>query len=306
METTQKLEDINQLLDKDKYDNLDSFLRDFEWDLVGETILIPKNVRIFAKGIHDVEVRVDLLKFLHKYARQYFYDAAEHLSYRDKVNSISDPYIEKVKTPDEYIQRFQQEVAFLLDQIETAGEFSGDKFKKLQKRIEELEKKNEKLEEIRQTLINEVEILKAKIEELEHPERKHQIPNELQCEEFYHIITYLENMRIVTHRKGDAYYRSSICYHWNSTKALFGYFVCKICYLLELRTREDHLIWKPFKQAFENFGELEKQARDHASKNRNWENPSSAKPEDAYIVDDALKYSEEQMARSKARKKDRI
>ena len=280
-------------------------LKLIEWDLVADELIEPKEIRKFTKRITDEEVRLDVMKFLQKYAKQYFREAAERAEYKEKVdNSVGFSLVAiHIKTPDERVQLIRQELLFLIDQIENKGQYTGDHVAKLNKRIAELEKQNSKMAEIRQTLIQEIEVLKARIEILEHPERRHQIPDELRCEEFYHIINYLSKCRVVTAKKTEeSYYGIPLCYRWNKSKALFGYFVCKVCYLLELRTRNDHLIWKPFKQAFENFDALEKQARDLASKNKNWEDSFSTKPDEAYLIDDALKYAEEEMALSKNQK----
>lgn len=302
-ESPKTVADIIEWINEKRYENLDELLKLIEWDLVARELINPKDIRKFTKRITDEEVRLDVMKFLQKYAKQYFREAAEQLEYNDKVENMSSLIREKERTADQYIDLFRQELLFLIDQIENKGQYTGDHVAKLNKRIAELEKQNSKMAEIRQTLIQEIEVLKARIEILEHPERRHQIPDELRCEEFYHIINYLSKCRVVTAKKTeDSYYGVPLYYRWNKSKALFGYFVCKVCYLLELRTRNDHLIWKPFKQAFENFDALEKQARDLASKNKNWEDSFSTKPDEAYLIDDALKYAEEEMALSKNQK----
>ena len=244
---------------------------------------------------------MDVMKFLFDYAEYYFTDGARELAWGGDTSIAKSVLDDRTR---DYISQFRSELSTQISQIEKTGAYSGDKFHKQENKIKDLEKEVEELKGQKQKLHKEIAALRLKINELEHPERKHQIPNELRCEEFYYIINYLQNKGIVTPKTTlESYYRTPICYHWNSPKVLFGYFVCKICYLLELRTKDDHLIWKPFKLAFENFDELEKQARDYASKNKNWETSSAIKPEDAFIIDEALKYSEEQMAKSKESKR---
>lgn len=284
------------------WQNLEELLQDgIHWSDIEPATIIPKmEIRAFCKKILDKEVRLDVMKFLFDYAEYYFSDGARELAWEGEISMPGDVIKSRIRN---YISEFRSELSTQITQIEKTGAYSGDKFHKQEARIKELEEQNEKLEEIRHTLINEIEILKARIDALEHPERGHQIPDELQCEEVYYIMHYLQQYRVVTPKPvSNAYYGNQLCYHWNKTKVLFGYFVCKVCYLLELRTKNDHLIWTVFKQAFDNFDALEKQARDHASKNRNWENASSKKPDEAYIIDEALEYSAEKIANSKARK----
>ena len=296
-----KLDKIAIHINKHQYDDLEVFLSDYDWDLVGEIILIPSNVRGFIKEIEDAEVRLDVARFLKKYAEQYLREAAERLEYAEaEKNAVSPSLVRKrEKSAEEYIEYFQQELGYLIDQLENSGGFSGDKFKKQQEKIENLEKQ---VKELQETNLQ----LKKRVDELEHPEKRHQVPNELRCEEFYHIMSYLQKSGYVSPRESPVgMYRGPIYYHWNilTPKALFGYFVCKTCYLLELRTKEDHLMWKLFKQAFDNFNKFEKQARDHASKNKNWENvASSVKPDGAHIIDEAFAYCAKQMELSKKRK----
>lgn len=293
--------DIIERINKKQYDNLDTFLKSIEWELVGDELIATIDLRHFTKCIADDETRLDVMKFLKKYAKQYFRKAAEDLEYNEHVRVASTVSIvrENVKSADEYLNLFEDELGYLIDQLENSGGFSGDKFKKQQEKIKNLEKQ---VKELQETNLQ----LKTRIDELEHPEKRHQVPNELRCEEFYHIMSYLQNSGYVSPRESPVgMYRGPIYYHWNilTPKALFGYFVCKTCYLLELRTKEDHLMWKLFKQAFDNFNKFEKQARDHASKNKNWENvASSVKPDGAHIIDEAFAYCAKQMELSKKRK----
>lgn len=288
--------------DESGWNSLFELLQDgILWSAIDPERIIPKNsLRCFTKSIIDKEVRLDVMKFLFDYAEYYFNDGAKELSWNGESSIVKETLDERTR---EYISQFRTELSTQISQIEKTGAYSGDTFHKQEEKIKDLEKETKDLKEEKKKLHQEIATLKARIDELAHPERQHQIPNELQCEEFYYIITYLQKKGIVTPKQApDSYYRNAVCYHWNTSKVLFGYFVCKVCYLLELRTRQDHLMWKLFKLAFDNFGELEKQARDLASKNKNWGSASSTKPDDAYIVDEALQYCAAQMELSKKRK----
>ena len=291
--------------DKSEWNNLDELLQDgILWSAIDPERIIPKNsLRCFTKSIIDKEVRLNVMKFLFDYAEYYFSDGARELAWVG-VNTIEKRDLEeRIRN---YITEFRTELSTQISQIEKNGAYSGDKFHKQENKIKDLEKEVEELKDQKQKLHKEIAALRSRIDELEHPERRHQVPNELRCEEFYHIISYLQKSGYVSPRESPVgMYRGPIYYHWNipSPKALFGYFVCKTCYLLELRTKEDHLMWKLFKQAFDNFDTFEKQARDQASKNKNWINAiSSDKPEGAHIIDDAFAYCAAQMELSKKRK----
>jgi len=288
------------------WQDLEELLQDgINWSEIQPETIIPKmEIRAFCKKILNKEVRLDVMKFLFDYAEYYFSDGARELAW---VGETSMPKSILEDRIHDYISQFRSELSTQISQIEKTGQFSGDRFRQLEEKIKKLEKEGKNLKEDKRKLHQEIATLKERIDELEHPEKRHQVPNELRCEEFYYIISYLQKYGYVSPRESPVgMYRGPIYYHWNipSPKALYGYFVCKTCYLLELRTKEDHLMWKLFKQAFDNFDTFEKQARDQASKNKNWINAiSSDKPEGAHIIDEALKYSEEQMAKSKESKR---
>ena len=290
--------------DKSEWNSLFELLQDgILWSAIDPERIIPKNsLRCFTKSIIDKEVRLDVMKFLFDYAEYYFNDGAKDLVWDGESPIVKSILDERTR---EYISQFRTELSTQISQIEKTGAYSGDKFKKQEEKNKKLEKEIGELKDERRKLHQEIATLKARIDELEHPERIHQVPNELRCEEFYHIITYLTKARVVQLvPRSDTYYNIPQCYHWNisTPKALFGYFVCKTCYLLEFRTKDDHLIWKPFKQAFDNFDTFEKQARDQASINHNWVDvTSSTKPDGAHVIDEAFDYSARQVALSKQR-----
>ena len=297
---------IFEAINRHEYDNLKTFLDNTDWYSFTPQFIIPReDIRRLVRIIKDEEVRRDVMNYLKRYASDYFRDGA-----REMAIDGGGVYIESEleRRTDEIMDDFKKELAFQIDLIESNGQFSGDKFSNLNKKIQDLENEIGNLKEERLKLHKEIATQKAMIDELEHPERKHQVPNELQCEEFYHIITYLTKARAVRPIHSPNYYnRDSVCYLWDiaTPKSLFGYFVCKTCYLLELRTKDDHLMWKLFKKAFINFDTFEKQARDHASLNKNWEDVrTSVKPDGAHIIDEAFEYCKKQMEISKNRKRE--
>lgn len=135
------IESIITTLNTHSYENLDSYLKDFEWDLVAPLLIEPKEIRKFSKRISDDEVRLDVMQFLEKYAKQYFREAAENKEYRERVRIMQDPYRDHIKTAKDYIELFKEELVFLIDQSKNAGQFTGEKFSKLEREKKQLEEK---------------------------------------------------------------------------------------------------------------------------------------------------------------------
>ena len=72
-----------------RFDDLDRFLKnDVEWESVGDILIIPQQVRKFIKSIQDKEARMDVARFLHKYARQYFREAAEGMENKERADGF--------------------------------------------------------------------------------------------------------------------------------------------------------------------------------------------------------------------------
>jgi len=231
------------------------------------------------------------MKFLQKYAVDYFFPMALTLSEADyRRGNIA--YIEIHNNASDIIEQFRKELLFQIDLIESTGEFSGDKFNKLQKRAKELEKQVEELK-------TENKKLSTKVDTYEHPYRHGLfIPIELQEEEFWHIMKYLQSKQIVMpYQDRNEYGLPHVaCYQWcdNASKALFGYFADRVSYELDLY-KDKHIQWKIFRPVFVNFKELEKQAKDVVSKYKSWANPQVPLPKGYEIIDAAVEYAMKKM-----------
>ena len=69
----EKLNSIIANINEHQYEDLDQYLKnDIDWEDIGYILLSPLKVRKFVKSIKGKEVRIDVMKFLHKYAKQYF------------------------------------------------------------------------------------------------------------------------------------------------------------------------------------------------------------------------------------------
>ena len=295
---TPTVEAISELLNKpDTWDcDLNKILLEIDWSSIAPDTIVPKlELRRFTKSITDTEIRLAVMKFLHEYARYYFYDSA--------YNYVVEEYNRNNWTPGDgdlehdtnvYVSVFQSELATQISQIEKTGEFSGDKFSKQAKRIAELEKQVSELQA-------ENKKLKGIVDQYENPfDYQFYIPDELQEEEFWHIMTYLQHKRLVHPKEDFDRYgmRRVACYVWKEKghKALFGYFADRVSFELDLY-KDKHVQWKIFRPAFINFKRVEKQAKDAVSAYKSWSNPQAPLPNDYQIIEEAIKYAEEQIAK---------
>lgn len=272
------LNKILQVINNHEYEDLDKFLKKTDWFSVPKDSILPRaKVRAFVTSIADDEVRLSVMRFLQKYEDHYF---------KEEDNGFT-----PVLGADP-ITAFHKELAVQIEQLTSTGEFSGDKFSKLQKRVNELEKQVEELKA-------ENKKLTTKVDKYEHPYRHRLfIPEELQEEEFLHIMKYLQSKQIaMPYQDRNEYGLPHVaCYLWcdNASKALFGYFADRVSYELDLY-KDKHIQWKIFRPVFVNFKELEKQAKDVVSKYKSWANPQVPLPKGYEIIDAAVKYAEEQM-----------
>lgn len=111
------------------------------------------------------------------------------------------------------------------------------------------------------------------------------------------ILLQLEKKGIIQKNTQDVYYPENntceismepICYTWKATKALYGYFVDKMSLLFELRTSGGMLQWKKFEPLFTNAQSLQAEALAVVSKYTK----SKRYPENAEIIEEAIKYAE--------------
>lgn len=282
----QTASEIIERINKKKYDNLDRFLKSIEWELVADELIQTIDLRHFTRCIADEEVRLDVMKFLKKYAKQYFRKAAEDLEYNENVRVASTVSIvqEYTKSADEYLELFENELGFLIDQLEECTKYTGDRFKKQEKRIKELEKQ---IEELKTANIN----LQAKVDHFEHPEKYGKyIPTELRNRQFQDIMAYLQKKQIVLPIYGDGDYGRLIqCYRWYGSKGLFGYYVERLNEEFELNEAREQRNWQIFESVFENYDKLVDEARKAVSKYR--KNNKALLPAKADFVDEAIKYA---------------
>ena len=291
--TTQQL--LNLINDPTKWDNgtqypsLQELLEETDWSIMDFNSIIPKQkLRAFCKGITNKEVRLDVMRFLHDYANYYFYDGAVEMGRSEWQGGTA--YMEKGARDiaEEYIRQFQSELATQINQIEKTGLYSGNKIGKLEKRIKELEKQVEELKK-------ENENFSAQLYKYQHPHANGKyIPEKLDRAEFYNIMSHLADhniVRVVT-EPDEMGIRKIICYQWDASKVLFGYFVTKVNDALELRGARVPYDWKVFEPAINNYGELIKEARKAFSTYNNSSSLQQNRIKNAEFVDEAIIYKE--------------
>ena len=235
------------------------------------------------------------MQFLQKYAIDYFLALSESSSELEfQRGNIT--YAGIVNNSRDRIEQFRKELLFQIDLIESTGEFSGDKFKKLQEKVNEQEQEiirlTAKIDELEKSL----EERDNKIYEQDHPEDKQFIPDSLNQPEFLFAMEYLEKKKIVTtFTHVTQYGRAPLCYVWAKTaKPLFGYLVDRISYELELR-KKGRLDWKLFRPAFRNYDEIVKQGKNAVSIYKYWSDPAGPLPENYHLVEEALEYATRRM-----------
>ena len=263
MNTKQVLEVINN----HQYEQLSDYLSDVNWLEIDPLTIVPQQaIRNFAKAIVDKEVRLDVMRFLEAYAENYFRAGAEELvrhDYAQKHVGFTSGVI-RIEA-DQYLDKFKTELKTQINQLQSAGDFSGDKFKKQQERIKQLETEFKELQDINREL-------KAKVDRFEHPEKYHKyIPSELRNRKFGDIMKYLHSVQIAIPIYADGDYGKVItCYQWYGGKGLFGYYVDKLNFEFELNEAREQLNWKIFEPAFNNYEKLIAEARKAVSNYKNY------------------------------------
>lgn len=281
-----------------KFENLDVYLKDqVEWEEISDELIIPKNTRKFIKSIQDKETRIAVANFLQKYARQYFREAAERQEYKETAENMYAVGVPDmpVKTADARLNLLQQELLFILDQEQSTGEFSGEKFKQQEKRIKQLEKEV-------QELVDKNAQLEKKLDRWENPWAYEKlIPEPLRNDTFFQIMNYLKSKQIVReiYERSD-YGHRICCYHWDAKKALFGYFVEQLNLEFDLNEARGQLNWQVFEPAIHNYGDIVEEARKAVSKYRN--SKKTLLPAQADIIKEAIKYADEIVPQDKKAK----
>ena len=272
---------LKQLNDRE-YTDLAKFLDSVDWFSIPREQIVPREkVRTFIKSIENEETRLNVARYLQKYEDYYF---------KESDNGFTADF-----GPDP-IAEFHRELEYLIQQLTTRGDFSDRKFNEMRIRKEQVEKQNKELQE-------RIKKLEGKIYAYEHRGDNLYIPEKLFSHEFMHIAQLLTQKQIViSHYKTDDYGYQRLAYMtWKEQCDLFGYFVDKISYELELRDSGGRLQWKLFAKAFDNYKEIERAAKNTVARYQT--HPETKMPENAEIIDNIIEIASAYEAERQAKEK---
>lgn len=196
---------------------------------------------------------------------------------------------------DSLLQESINEENNRLEQKQQVEKSKDDRIVELEEQIKTL--KQEKSQAIREKEAAERkrDYYKEKLDSLTSRLNKKYIPASLKSEEAVLIINELIEKDVISpmgHDTANGFVTQ--LYRWDESGALFGYFVDKMCFQLELYSSGGNINWKEFKPAFGNFEEKIKRARDTVSYYR--KHPEKRKPEKAEIIEEAIANAEKKIA----------
>ena len=271
--------------------NLNELLiEEIDWSDINPNTIVPKlEMRKFVKAIDDKEIRLDVIRFLHEYTDTYFNEGAEAIvreEFKARGYGATNDVI-RLEAAHK-IKNLRDELDAQIKQIKSAGEYTGDKFKTLTKRIEELE------EQVWQ-LSNQNKDLAIQLDKYKHPSQygKH-IPEELLKLGVYNMLLYLESVKVVrsvTEPNSRGMHQIT-CFQWDASKALFGYFVGKVNDAVGLRGARVPYNWKIFEPIINNYNELIDEARKSLSAINNSSSKQAIRLEGVEKIDEALNHRE--------------
>ena len=253
---------------------------DFDKEAVAEIVSRFHNLQSRALIIHEIRGKLD--------AANRDPNSSRKVSLQTQRAKADDAFMGKLlqECDEENAQREEQEQAIEKSKDERIAE--------LEKQVKKLT--SEKREAIRdkEDAERERDEYRKKWEELNSRLNKKYIPAELKSDEAKLIIEKLIKQDLITplgHHTGVEFVIQT--YRWDGTGALFGYFVDRMNYQLELADSGGRINWKPFKHAFSNYEEKEKRARDTVSYYK--QHPKAKMPEKAEKIDDAIAEAEKKL-----------
>lgn len=292
------LQNLVGKLNSHEYENLQNILVEgVDWFAIDTSTILPRpKVREFIISIEDKAIRLDVLEFLIKFGNDFFRD--------NELNRIKKCYDRGAISPnlmtkiehdaDDAVAAFKKELNLQIDLINSAGLFSAEKYRLLEKQVSDLSTQVKTLQEDNKKLSDKIHVY-------EHPTEHHFIiPEEFLEEEFWYIMNYLKDKKVVYPREAPDSYgiRRIVCYQWlgEKRKGLFGYFADRLSFELDIY-KNKRIQWNLFRMAFINFKDVEKQAKDTVSAYKSWSAPQAPLPQEHDLIDKAIKYAEVEMAK---------
>ena len=234
----------------------------------------------------SVKDRIDLIKEMRKEVDEYYIN----LDNPDETTLRNQKWLDN--RLDELLNKTEKEEAGYIQEKKEQTKSLESQIQELKKRIKELEAENKSLKKEKEAVERNVERLQEQLNKINNRLSQKHIPVSLKGEEAQLIINELIKNDIISPmgRHNVAGEFQTHFYRWDSSKALFGYFVDKMSFQLELYDSGGRINWKEFMPAFSNYEEIVKRARDTVSNYK--QHPSAKMPEKAEIIDEAISNAE--------------
>lgn len=199
---------------------------------------------------------------------------------------------------DELLQQKEEEDKQQAEKEQAIEKTKDERITELEEHVKTLTKEKQDAIRYKEDAERERDRYRKNWEDLNSRLNRKFIPAELKSEEAKLIIEALIEQDLITplgHNTGVEFVVQM--YRWDGSGALFGYFIDKMNFQLELADSGGRLNWKPFKQAFSNYEEKEKRARDTVSYYK--QHPEVKMPEKAEKIDEAIANAEKIISEKK-------
>lgn len=208
-----------------------------------------------------------------------------------KVSMVSHRIKATDKFLDELLKQKEEEDKHAVELEKAIEQSKDERIAELEAQVKELKREKDEVIRDKKEAERERDKYRKRLDELISRLNRKYIPAELKTEEAKLIINELIKKDIISplgQHNGIEFVVQ--CYRWEKSGALFGYFVDKMNFQLELADSGGRLNWKLFKCAFGNFEEKEKRARDTVSFYK--QHPEEKMPENAEKIDEAIDAAE--------------
>lgn len=193
---------------------------------------------------------------------------------------------------DTLLKESEEEEAQRVEEVKAIEQSKDERIKELEGQVKDLKRERDEAVSGKKAAERERDEFRKRLDELNSRLSTKYIPASLKCEEAQLILNELMRKDIITPLGRNTYNEFEVqFYRWDETGALFGYFVDKMNFQLELYDTSGHINWKEFKPAFSNYDKKIKRARDTVSYYT--QHPEARKPEKAEIIDNAIAIAEE-------------
>lgn len=226
---------------------------------------------------------------------QIIYNALLEANKNPKSNPKASMVTHRKKADEAFFDKILKEAAEVEEQreeeVKAIEQSKDERIKELEGRVKQLERERDFFSQDGDHWKRECERLVKLIEARKKRIREKQVPSEfftLPGNEIIHQLTI--NGLIKIHYRQITSDAHDEIYEWKGSKKLFGYFVEKVSFELDLRKsgKSGNIIWEPFMQAFLNAEDLRHEA---ASAISAMKKKGALMPEGAEKIDEAIKYA---------------